>query len=67
VSTVATPKQVADELLQQLAPKGDGVVIEVEHLCMTLRGVHASGSRTVTSALRGTLHDGPRSRADSWR
>ena len=57
-------KQVADWLLQELAPKGVGVVIEAEHLCMTLRGVQASGSRTVTSALHGTLRDDPRSRAE---
>jgi len=57
-------KQVADWLQQQLAPKGVGVVIEAEHLCMTLRGIHASGSRTVTSALHGTLRVDPRSRAE---
>jgi GTP cyclohydrolase I len=57
-------KQVADWLLQELAPKGVGVVMEAEHLCMTLRGVQASGSRTVTSALHGTLRDDPRSRAE---
>jgi GTP cyclohydrolase IA len=57
-------KQVADWLQQQLAPKGVGVVIEAEHLCVTLRGIHASGSRTVTSALHGTLRVDPRSRAE---
>ena len=46
-------KQVADWLQGHLAPKGVGVVIEAEHQCMSLRGVRASGSRTVTSALQG--------------
>jgi GTP cyclohydrolase I len=44
-------QQVADGLQEHLAPKGVGVVIEAEHLCMSLRGVRATGSRTVTSAL----------------
>ena len=57
-------KQVADWLQHQLAPKGIGVVIEAEHLCMSLRGVQASGSRTVTSAVHGLLRDDPRSRAE---
>jgi GTP cyclohydrolase I len=57
-------KQVADWLQQQLAPKGVGVVIEAEHLCMSLRGVRAAGSRTVTSALHGLLRDDARSRQE---
>ena len=57
-------KQVADWLEEQLAPKGVGVVIEAEHLCMSLRGVQAHGSRTVTSALHGLLRDDQRSRAE---
>jgi GTP cyclohydrolase I len=57
-------KQVADWLQDQLQPKGVGVVIEAEHLCMSLRGVQATGSRTVTSALHGLLRDDPRSRAE---
>jgi GTP cyclohydrolase I len=57
-------KQTADWLELQLAPKGVGVVIEAEHLCMSLRGVQATGSRTVTSALQGVLRDDPRSRAE---
>jgi GTP cyclohydrolase I len=57
-------KQVADWLADQLAPKGVGVVIEAEHSCMTLRGVQAVGSNTVTSALSGTLREDPRSRAE---
>jgi GTP cyclohydrolase I len=48
-------KQVADCLDTHLNPKGVGVVIEAEHQCMTLRGVRAHGSRTLTSALHGHL------------
>jgi GTP cyclohydrolase I len=55
-------KQIADWLAEQLHPRGVGVVIEAEHSCMTMRGVHATGSGTVTSALLGTLRDDPRSR-----
>ena len=57
-------KQVADWLQEALEPKGVGVVLEAEHLCMSLRGVQASGSLTVTSALHGVLREGPRSRAE---
>ncbi len=57
-------KQVADWLGGQLHPKGVGVVIEAEHSCMTLRGVRAAGSRTVTSALQGILREDGRSRQE---
>jgi GTP cyclohydrolase I len=57
-------KQVADWLQEHLAPKGVGVVLEAEHLCMSLRGVRAGGARTVTSALHGLLRDDSRSRAE---
>jgi len=57
-------KQVADWLQDQLSPKGVGVVIEAEHLCMSLRGVRAAGSRTVTSSLQGMLRDNPSSRQE---
>lgn len=57
-------KQVADWLQEQLAPKGVGVIMEAEHLCMSLRGVQASGSETVTSALHGLLRSDQRSRAE---
>jgi GTP cyclohydrolase IA len=50
-------KQIADWLQENLAPKGVGVVLEAEHLCMSARGVRASGSRTVTSAVHGLLRD----------
>jgi GTP cyclohydrolase I len=57
-------KQVADWLNENLLPRGAGVVIEAEHTCMTLRGVQAAGSRTVTSTLLGTLREDPRSRGE---
>jgi GTP cyclohydrolase I len=57
-------KHVADWLQDQLDPKGVGVVMEAEHLCMSLRGVQADGSRTVTSALHGLLRSDHRSRAE---
>lgn len=56
--------QVAGWLQEQLEPAGVGVVIEAEHLCMTLRGVRAGGASTITSALRGRLRDDARSRAE---
>jgi GTP cyclohydrolase I len=57
-------KQVAGWLSDQLGPQGVGVVIEAEHSCMTLRGVQATGSSTVTSALLGTLREDARSRQE---
>jgi GTP cyclohydrolase IA len=57
-------KQVAGWLSDNLDPAGVGVVIEAEHTCMTVRGVRASGSTTVTSALLGALRDDPRSRQE---
>src|SRR3954453_20018330 len=57
-------KQVADWLNDQLHPRGVGVVIEAEHSCMTLRGVQATGSSTVTSTLLGTLREDARSRQE---
>ncbi|WP_322770183.1 GTP cyclohydrolase I FolE, partial [Frankia sp. Cr1] len=55
-------KQVADWLVEQLQPKGVGVVLHAQHLCMTLRGVHAMGAGTVTSALHGLLRSDSRAR-----
>jgi GTP cyclohydrolase I len=57
-------KQVADWLDARLRPRGVGVVIEAEHMCMSLRGVQAAGARTVTSTLLGTLRDDARSRPE---
>lgn len=49
--------QVADSLIEILEPQGVIVVIECEHLCMSMRGVRKPGARTVTSAVRGQLRD----------
>jgi GTP cyclohydrolase IA len=57
-------QQVADWLQANLAPKGVGVVIEAEHLCMTLRGVRAAGAHTVTSAVHGSVRDDDRTRQE---
>jgi GTP cyclohydrolase I len=57
-------KQIAGWLDSHLKPRGVGVVLHAEHSCMTLRGVQARGSTTVTSALLGTLRNDPRSRAE---
>ncbi len=56
--------QVADWLQEVLKPRGVGVIVEAEHLCMSLRGVQKPGSRTVTSALRGLIKDDPRTRQE---
>ena len=48
--------QIADSLMEILDARGAIVVIEAEHLCMTMRGVRKAGSRTVTSAVRGQMH-----------
>jgi GTP cyclohydrolase I len=55
-------KQIADWLQDELRPKGVGVVLEAEHLCMSLRGVQKVGARTVTSALHGLVRDDARTR-----
>jgi GTP cyclohydrolase I len=57
-------KQVANWLEEHLQPKGVGVVLEAEHLCMSLRGVQKTGSRTVTSALHGLLREDHRTRQE---
>ena len=56
--------QVADWLERELEPKGVGVVLEAEHLCMSLRGVQKLGAKTVTSALHGLVRDDPRTRQE---
>ena len=57
-------KQIGDWLETRLDPKGVGVVLEAEHLCMSLRGVEAVGSKTVTSSLHGLVRDDARTRAE---
>jgi GTP cyclohydrolase IA len=56
--------QIAEWLERELEPKGVGVVLEAEHLCMSLRGVQKLGAKTVTSALRGLVRDDPRTRQE---
>jgi GTP cyclohydrolase IA len=56
--------QIADALVEHLKPLGVLVVIECEHLCMSMRGVRKPGSRTITSAVRGQLRD-PATRAEA--
>ena len=56
--------QIAGWLQDQLKPKGVGVVLEAEHLCMSLRGVQTQGAKTVTSALHGLVRDDPRTREE---
>jgi GTP cyclohydrolase I len=56
--------QVAGWLQEKLRPKGVGVVLEAEHLCMSMRGVQKPGARTITSALHGLVRDDPRTREE---
>lgn len=56
--------QVADALMAQLEPRGAIVVVEAEHLCMSMRGVSKAGAVTITSAVRGSLRN-PTSRAEA--
>ncbi|MFJ7268982.1 GTP cyclohydrolase I FolE [Streptomyces sp. NPDC099050] len=49
--------QIADSLMEILEPRGVIVVIECEHMCMTMRGVRKPGAKTITSAVRGQLRD----------
>lgn len=50
--------QIADSLVEILEPRGVLVVVQCEHLCMSMRGVRKPGSRTITSAVRGVMRDG---------
>jgi GTP cyclohydrolase I len=56
--------QIADWLQAELQPAGVGVVLEAEHMCMSLRGVQQPGARTVTSALRGAIRDDHQTRQE---
>ncbi|MCI6244392.1 MAG: GTP cyclohydrolase I FolE, partial [Eubacterium sp.] len=55
---------IADFLDESLSPKGVAVIIEAEHMCMSIRGAKASGSKTQTSALRGIIRSDARTRAE---
>ncbi len=73
VDTLARKPQVQERLTTQIAdaidaaldPRGVLVVIEAEHLCMTMRGVRKPGSKTVTSAVRGQFRDSEATRAEA--
>ncbi|MEA2248965.1 MAG: cyclohydrolase [Solirubrobacteraceae bacterium] len=56
--------QIARWLSDELQPKGVGVVLQAEHLCMSLRGVQKPGAQTITSALHGLVRDDPRTRQE---
>jgi GTP cyclohydrolase IA len=56
--------QIADALVEVLEPRGVIVVIDAEHLCMSMRGVRKGGAKTITSAVRGQLRD-PATRAEA--
>jgi GTP cyclohydrolase I len=56
--------QIADAIVDALNPSGAFVLIEAEHLCMSMRGVRKPGSLTVTSAVRGLFKDNPATRAE---
>jgi GTP cyclohydrolase I len=57
--------QIADALMEVLQPRGVIVVVEAEHLCMTMRGVRKPGAKTLTSAVRGDFRDQPSTRAEA--
>ncbi|HZE38828.1 MAG TPA: GTP cyclohydrolase I FolE [Stackebrandtia sp.] len=57
--------QIADQLMGDLDPRGVIVVVECEHMCMSMRGIRKPGARTLTSAVRGTLRDNAKTRAEA--
>jgi GTP cyclohydrolase I len=57
--------QIADALVDRLQPRGAFVMIEAEHLCMSMRGVRKPGSLTITSAVRGSFKDSPATRSEA--
>jgi GTP cyclohydrolase I len=57
--------QIADLLMDRLAPRGVITILECEHMCMAMRGIQKAGARTITSAVRGLLRDDAKSRAEA--
>jgi GTP cyclohydrolase I len=58
-------KGIADIIMEELKPYGVMVVVEAEHMCMTMRGVKKPGSKTITSAVRGAFENDPSTRAEA--
>lgn len=58
--------QIADALMEHLRPKGVGVVVEAEHLCMSMRGVQKPGHKTITSAVRGIFKTDEKTRLEAF-
>jgi GTP cyclohydrolase I len=56
---------IANDIMKTLQPRGVMVVVEAEHLCMTIRGVHKPGTMTVTSVVRGLFRQKPATRAEA--
>lgn len=57
--------EIADAIMDRLNPQGVLVVIEAEHMCMTMRGVKKPGSKTITSAVRGVFKSNPTTRSEA--
>lgn len=57
--------QIAEQLMNTLAARGVIVVVECEHMCMSMRGIRKPGAKTLTSAVRGTLRENAKSRAEA--
>ena len=57
--------QIADAMMAELDPQGVLVVIEAEHMCMTMRGIKKAGSTTITSAVRGAFKNSEKTRAEA--
>ncbi|HEX3015052.1 MAG TPA: GTP cyclohydrolase I, partial [Desulfobacteria bacterium] len=58
--------QIADSIMDVLCPRGVCVVIEAEHMCMTMRGVKKAGTQTITSAVRGIFKTSQATRAEAF-
>ncbi|MBM3133291.1 MAG: GTP cyclohydrolase I FolE, partial [Chloroflexi bacterium] len=56
--------QIADTIVKVLEPRGVAVILEAEHLCMTMRGIKKPGSKIVTSAMRGLFRQRAATRAE---
>lgn len=57
--------QIADLLMERLHPEGVAIVVEAEHMCMSMRGINKPGSRTITSAVRGIFREDEKTRGEA--